>query len=85
MSACSHPDTEPVYAYLHRQPPQVGDAVIVANDGRPVAHVCRTCLARLPGSWGCGDCEWVETRRLCDEVPELVLGRPCPAHEGGDR
>lgn len=48
--------------------------------GEVVAMLCERCLLELPIAWGCGDCEWVEDRRLCDEVPALLLGRPCTRH-----
>lgn len=64
MSACRHEVTEPV----------------VLSTGELVAAVCTTCLAELPKSWGCPDCEWDEVRRLCDPVPQVVLAAPCPRH-----
>lgn len=79
-STCLHVDTEPVYAYLHRGDVKAGDQVLVANDGHPVARICIGCLERLPVEWGCPDCTWVESRRLCDVVPARLLGQPCERH-----
>lgn len=84
MSHCSHPATEPVYAYLHRPLPQAGDQVMVANDGQPVARICTSCRDRLPVEWGCADCEWIEApRRLGDLAGRLELAAPCELHRGG--
>lgn len=77
---CSHGHTEPVYVVLHRNPVEVGDAVEYGNGGRPVALMCTHCLAVLPREHGCEACEWVEVRRFCDVVPQLLLGRPCKEH-----
>ena len=82
--SCPHENTEPVYAYLHRHPVKVGDEVIVANDGNPVARICTACLAQLHTGWGCPACTWstVSIRRLCDphDVIEHHLERPCQEH-----
>ena len=82
---CLHPDTVPVYAYLHHVPIEVGQEAWAANDGNPVAHLCARCLTQLPANWGCTDCEWehIESRRLCDPAPEIhtVCTRLCPAHQ----
>lgn len=83
-TSCDHVHTEPVYAYLHGPNVDVGDQVLVANGGRPVARICVDCLAHLEAGWGCSDCEWhrYELRRLCSTTPDVhhALIRPCKEH-----
>ena len=67
--ACTHPASEPVDVRDHT----TGGTVTVAR-------ICTACLAQLPVNWGCTDCQWVEVSRLCDVVPQLVPGYPCPTH-----
>lgn len=81
---CSHPDTVPVYAYVHPTNPQTGDPVQTVNDGQPVARLCLDCDAQLPAAWGCTDCGWTPAeRRVCDPLNHtpLILTRPCPTHQ----
>lgn len=68
--SCPHTDTVPVEVRDHRT-------------GKPeiVAQVCRDCLDRLPGGWGCSDCEWVESRTFADPNPKYYLARPCKEHQ----
>lgn len=69
---CPHEHSQPVEVRSH----ETGGTEVVAR-------ICTFCLERLPASWGCTACEWVEApRRLCDvrNGPTLVLGRPCQDH-----
>lgn len=80
--SCPHEHSEPMWCYVHPNPPKPGDEVLILNNGKPVGRRCTFCGAILQPSWGCTDCEWVETRRLCDpwDRPTLVLARPCQEH-----
>jgi hypothetical protein len=72
-TSCAHADAVPVDVRDH-----------TTGGTTTVAHICRTCLCRLPANWGCTDCEWqeIETRLLCQATHDraLCLIRPCPAH-----
>lgn len=58
------------------------DAVepVVLLTGKIVATVCVGCLARLPASWGCPDCEYADVQTLGEAWPLRVLVVPCPPH-----
>lgn len=66
---CLHEHSEPVDVRDH-----------TTGTVSTVARICTFCLERLPAAWGCRRCEWVESRRLCDPIPTLMLGRPCQEH-----
>jgi len=66
--SCTHETTEPV------------EVATFGGADEVVAQVCVTCLEALPANWGCPDCQWVDARQLCDPVPRLLPGQPCPAH-----
>lgn len=55
-------------------------APVSLPSGEVVASVCEDCLTRLPASWGCEDCEYVETRALGCAGSTRVVGRPCEQH-----
>ena len=67
--SCRHEHSEPVDVRDHT----TGATVTVAR-------ICTTCLTQLPAAWGCTACEWVDVRRLCDPVPQLIPGQPCQEH-----
>ena len=69
---CAHENTAAVDVTL---PDPTGDTVT-----ETVARICTDCYEQLPAAWGCTDCAWVDVRRLCDVVPTLILGQPCPLH-----
>lgn len=56
-------------------------AVDLVVTGEVVAALCEDCLTRLPASWGCEECEYIEDRRICSATPSRVMGRPCERHE----
>ena len=62
---CQHEHTVPV------------DLVVT---GEVVAALCEDCLTRLPASWGCQDCEYVDDVRLCEPTPRRVMVAPCARH-----
>jgi hypothetical protein len=64
LRSCRHERSEPV----------------ILSTGELVAALCSDCLVELPKSWGCADCAWVEIRRLCDVIPQVLLGEPCDKH-----
>lgn len=66
VGPCAHRRTAPV-------------ALLVT--GEVVAALCEDCLERLPASWGCDDCEYIDVTRLGDATPRRVMGRPCQRHE----
>jgi hypothetical protein len=53
---------------------------VVLLTGEVVAAVCVDCLAALPPSWGCRDCEYVDMHRLGERWPHRMMGVPCEAH-----
>lgn len=66
---CRHEHSEPVEVRSH-----------ATGGTEVVARICTGCLEQLPAAWGCGNCSWFETTRLCDPVPKLALARPCQEH-----
>ena len=71
---CSHTDTVPVETIAPHLPESTPVVTVVA-------HLCTSCNQQLPANWGCGDCEWVSVRRVCDPVPTLRVARRCPTHD----
>jgi hypothetical protein len=66
---CPHEHSEPVEVRNH-----------TTGAVETVARICTACVEQLPAAWGCTRCEWVEERRLCDPVDQLMLARPCQEH-----
>lgn len=66
---CPHETTEPVEVRTY-----------IDSAPEIVARLCVDCYERLPASWGCGECEWYDERRVGDAVAQVRLGRPCSIH-----
>lgn len=91
MALCAHLDVEPVESVidghvlahlcqgcgeqLPADLPATSSGLVAAN--RAAIRVVPVAAGADPD---CGDCEWIEERRLCDPVPTYVRGRPCPKH-----